>query len=69
MNVDFTNTDLTNSRFVFANLSGADMTSTNVTDLVIDQKWLTCKWAFEFLSQISDLPGDRTVQNFVKSQC
>jgi len=84
MNADFTNADLANSRFVFANLSGsnlsaanlsgvnlsgADMTSANVTDLVIDQKWLTCKWAFEFLSQISDLPGDRTVQNFVKSQC
>ena len=73
-NVSLINSDLRESRFVFANLSdsnlsGADLTGANTTNLSINQKWLICKWGFEILPQIQDLPGDKTLKKFITSQC
>ena len=69
LGADLTNANLSGADLTNANLLGANLLGMNVDDSLIDNKWITCKWAFEFLSEIRNLPGDRTLEKFIRTQC
>jgi hypothetical protein len=66
---DLTNANLSGADLTNANLSGANLLGTNLDDSLIDNKWIICKLGFEFLSEIQNLPGNRTLEKFLSTQC